>query len=212
MAPARLRASARLRHIVAGVGAGELLQLRDPVAAPTTPLTGGRLPQRVPVADTAAVQAALAKDGAVILTNLPGAAASPIGSPRWEEIAGELPDLTFGGGLFPGLPPVACVSAATRPLGLRCLYRGVLTVCACASVTADAPRVRPQLAGQEAAGDARRGGCAQQGLGGRAPGGGAAAWVDAIHGSQVAARCAAEPAHGRLVRTHTRAPRWIAHC
>ena len=115
----RGRAARRLRRIGAGVAGGDsssqAVAVGEAMARPElrparTPLSGGRIPQRVPIGDTAAVQAALARDGAVILTDLPGAADAAIGSPRWEQIAGELPELTFAtAGLIPGLPPVACM-------------------------------------------------------------------------------------------------------
>jgi len=112
------RVARRLRRIGAGVaGGGSSNQPAsadgEAVARPArrparTPLSAGRIPQRVRIGDKAEVQAALARDGAVILTDLPGAADAAIGSPRWEQIAGELPELTFAG-LIPGLPPVACM-------------------------------------------------------------------------------------------------------
>jgi len=119
----RGRAARRLRRIGAGVAGGGSSSSQpaaavggaEAVARPAlrparTPLSGGRIPQRVPIGDKAEVQAALARDGAVILTDLPGAADAAIGSPRWEQIAGELPELTFAtAGLIPGLPPVACM-------------------------------------------------------------------------------------------------------
>lgn len=100
----------RLRHVSTGVGIFGSSAAVERVDAMVEPLSGGKVPQRVPISDRAAVTAALRRDGAVILTELPGASSLPIGSPRWEEIASALPGLAFGdGNLIPGQPPVACM-------------------------------------------------------------------------------------------------------
>lgn len=102
------RALQRLRRVGAGVGVNGSAGIED-VDAAVVPMSGGKVPRRVPISDRAAVKAALRQDGVVILTELPGTASAEIGSPQWEEIASKLPELTFGSNLIPGLPPVACM-------------------------------------------------------------------------------------------------------
>ena len=65
----------------------------------------------MPVSDRAAVQAALARDGIVIVTDLPGDEPAP---EYWAGLAGELPALIFGeADRIPGAPPVSAVHHET---------------------------------------------------------------------------------------------------
>ena len=100
----------RLRHCRSHMVASAPPSLGQTAEPTAELLSAGRVPSRVPAADRAAIQAALRRDGAVIVTDLPGggtpAAESAPG--YWEATAAALPKLCFGeGGLLPGDPPVA---------------------------------------------------------------------------------------------------------
>jgi alpha-ketoglutarate-dependent taurine dioxygenase len=113
--PVRTAAAAqRLRHSLHCLQHGGGSQ---PAAAPAASssaahddantATAGDAPQRVPVSDRTALLAALARDGVVIVTDLPGDESTP---DYWAELAAALPSLAFGDEkLIPGVPPVAAI-------------------------------------------------------------------------------------------------------
>eukprot|EP01052_Picozoa_sp_SAG31_P012276 SAG31_NODE_714_length_12645_cov_15.347760_9_plen_441_part_00 len=85
---------------------GQSVLARTVESAPMQTMSRGRIPTRVPITDRAAVQAVLARDGVVIITDLPG---NEEDAGYWADIAGRLPALTFGDAVIPGEPPVACM-------------------------------------------------------------------------------------------------------
>eukprot|EP01043_Picozoa_sp_COSAG02_P076316 COSAG02_NODE_16147_length_1109_cov_1.797030_2_plen_230_part_00 len=91
----RRRLQALSRHVVA--------YNRCPVtasaSAAATPLSAGKVPRRVAVADRPAIEQALQEDGVVIVTDLPGDESAP---GYWEATAAKLPTLCFGDALIPG--------------------------------------------------------------------------------------------------------------
>jgi hypothetical protein len=104
----RLRETAlHLQGVAPAPSAAAAAELLPDAGARRPALSGGKLPQRVPVGDKEAVAAALRVDGVVILTDLPGDDSE---QGYWEHVATELPALCFGeGGLIPGTPPVSAV-------------------------------------------------------------------------------------------------------